>query len=64
MEGEIARTGSHIKAMAKFAVLGFGVVGSGVVELFYKNKAHIEEKAGQEMDVKYILEIRQFPASP
>ena len=64
MEGEIARTGSHIKAMAKFAVLGFGVVGSGVVELFYKNKAHIEEKAGQEMDVKYILDIRQFPASP
>lgn len=64
MEGEIARTGSHIKVMAKFAVLGFGVVGSGVVELFYKNKAHIEEKAGQEMDVKYILDIRQFPASP
>ena len=50
--------------MAKFAVLGFGVVGSGVVELFYKNKAHIEEKAGQEMDIKYILDIRKFPASP
>ena len=24
--------------MSKFAVLGYGVVGSGVVELFYKNK--------------------------
>ena len=50
--------------MSKFAVLGFGVVGSGVVELFYKNRAHIEQKAGQSMDIKYILDIREFPDSP
>ena len=30
--------------MSKFAVLGYGVVGSGVVELFYKNKEKIEKK--------------------
>lgn len=30
--------------MLKFAVLGYGVVGSGVVELFYKNKSKIEKK--------------------
>lgn len=50
--------------MSKFAVLGYGVVGSGVVELFYKNREKIEKKAGHEMDVKYILDIREFPDSP
>ncbi|MCM1226050.1 MAG: homoserine dehydrogenase [Clostridium sp.] len=50
--------------MSKFAVLGYGVVGSGVVELFYKNREKIEKRAGEEMDVKYILDIREFPDSP
>ena len=50
--------------MAKIAVLGHGVVGSGVVELFHKNKSSIEAKAGQPMDVKYILDIRDFPDLP
>jgi len=50
--------------MSKFAVLGHGVVGSGVVELFYKNKAGIEKKAGQELDIKYILDLRDFPDLP
>lgn len=48
----------------KFAVLGHGVVGSGVVELFYKNKSSIEKRAGTEMDIKYILDLRDFPDSP
>ncbi len=50
--------------MAKVAVLGHGVVGSGVVELFHKNKHSIESKAGQPMEVKYILDIRDFPNLP
>lgn len=50
--------------MSKFAVLGYGVVGSGVVELFYKNREKIQKRAGDEMDVKYILDIRDFPDSP
>jgi len=33
----------------KFAVLGHGVVGSGVVELFYKNKSSIEKRAGTDI---------------
>ncbi|WP_303835932.1 homoserine dehydrogenase [Ruminococcus flavefaciens] len=49
---------------AKFAVLGHGVVGSGVVELFYKNRKSIEKHAGTEMDIKYILDLRDFPESP
>ena len=47
--------------MLNFAVMGHGVVGSGVVELFYKNRESIVAKAGVEMDLKYILDIREFP---
>lgn len=50
--------------MKKIAVLGYGVVGSGVVELFYKNKAKIEKNTGAELDVKYILDLREFPGDP
>ena len=50
--------------MKKFAVLGYGTVGSGVVELFYKNRSKIEEKAGSQMELGYILDLREFPDSP
>ena len=43
------------------AVMGFGIVGSGVVELILKNKKTIEERCGQKtLDVKHILDIRDF----
>ncbi|MCM1133591.1 MAG: homoserine dehydrogenase [Ruminococcus flavefaciens] len=48
----------------KIAILGHGVVGSGVAELFYKNKKNIEKRAGCEMDIKYILDLRDFPNLP
>lgn len=50
--------------MAKIAVLGYGVVGSGTVEVFYKNKEALEKKAGTDLDIKYILDIRDFDDSP
>lgn len=50
--------------MAKIAVLGYGVVGSGTVEVFYKNKESLEKKAAQELDIKYILDVRDFNDSP
>lgn len=50
--------------MVKVAVLGHGVVGSGVTELISKNKKSIENRAGQEIEVKYILDLRDFPDSP
>ena len=50
--------------MSKIAVLGYGVVGSGTVELFYKNKDKIEKRSGKDLDIKYILDIRDFPDSP
>lgn len=50
--------------MKKIAVLGFGTVGSGVVELFFKNRRMIEQKAGQPLELAYILDLREFPDSP
>ena len=50
--------------MSKFAVLGHGVVGSGTVELFLKNKDNINSKQGIDLDLKYILDIRDFPGLP
>ncbi len=50
--------------MVKVAVLGHGVVGSGVVELFHKNAKSITSRAGQEIEVKRILDLREFPDLP
>ena len=47
----------------KIAVMGYGTVGSGVVEVFYKNYASIKRRTGAEMDIKYILDIRDFPGN-
>jgi len=44
--------------------MGFGTVGSGVVEVIRKNASSISRKAGQTIDIKYILDIRDFPDSP
>lgn len=49
---------------AKIAVIGHGVVGSGTVELLMKNKASIEKKIGREIEIKKILDLRDFPDSP
>lgn len=54
----------ELLVMSKIAVLGYGVVGSGTVELFYRNKEKIEKKSGKSLDIKYILDIRDFPDSP
>lgn len=51
-------------AVTQIAVMGFGVVGSGTVELFYQNKDVIEKRCGRELDIKYILDLRDFPGSP
>lgn len=46
--------------MAKIAVLGHGVVGSGVVELTISNKEGIKRRAGEAIEVKRILDLREF----
>jgi len=49
--------------MIHVALLGFGVVGSGTAEVLTQNKAIIEKKVGQEVSIKYILDLRDFPDS-
>lgn len=47
------------------AVMGYGVVGSGVVELFGKNHDSIVRRSTQsEMEIRYILDLRDFPGDP
>ncbi len=53
-----------MSSTTKIAVMGFGVVGSGTVELLDKNKDVIKNRCGQEIEVKYILDLRDFPDSP
>ena len=50
--------------MKKIAILGFGVVGSGVAEVLTENKALIEKRLGESIEIKYILDLRDFPDSP
>lgn len=50
--------------MVKVAVLGYGTVGSGVVEVIETNRALIEMRAGESLEVKYILDLRDFPGDP
>ena len=50
--------------MVGVAVIGYGVVGSGVVELLDKNNKLFEKKAGQTMEVTRILDLREFPGLP
>ena len=50
--------------MIHAAILGFGTVGSGVAEVLNMNRAQLAIKAGRELNLKYILDTREFPDSP
>ena len=50
--------------MIKVAILGYGTVGSGVVEVLTTNAGIIAKRAGQEVGVKYVLDLRDFPGDP
>lgn len=47
--------------MIKVAVLGYGTVGSGVVQVIQDNNGLIAERLGSPMEVRYILDLREFP---
>ena len=47
--------------MINVAILGYGTVGSGVFEVLNENKESISRRAGQELHVKYVLDLRDFP---
>ena len=50
--------------MLQIALLGFGVVGSGTAEVLAKNQKQIAAYCGDEVNVKYILDLREFPEHP
>ena len=50
--------------MIKIAVLGYGTVGSGVAEVIWTNQELINKRVGEELEIKYILDLREFPGTP
>lgn len=50
--------------MVKVSVLGYGTVGSGVVEILEQNKDLITKRVGQEVVLKSVLDLRDFPGDP
>ncbi|MFR4352585.1 MAG: homoserine dehydrogenase [Roseburia sp.] len=50
--------------MVEIAVMGYGTIGSGVVEVLDINRNSIAKRAGEEIRIKYILDLRDFPGDP
>ena len=50
--------------MVNIAVLGYGTVGSGVVEVINTNHDIVNKRAGQEINVKRVLDLREFSGDP
>lgn len=50
--------------MINIALLGYGTVGSGVVEVLETNRESINKRAGEELNLKYVLDLRDFPGEP
>ena len=50
--------------MIQIAVMGYGTVGSGVVEVLHTNQASIDKRVGEAVRVKYVLDLRDFPGDP
>ena len=53
-----------MKKLVNVAVLGYGTVGSGVVEVIKTNQNVVNKKSGQDIHVKYVLDLREFPGDP
>lgn len=50
--------------MINIAVLGYGTIGSGVVEVLDTNGESIAKRAGDQINIKYVLDLREFPGDP
>lgn len=50
--------------MVNIAVLGYGTVGSGVVEVIRTNQEIVNKNSGNEINIKYVLDLRDFPGDP
>ena len=47
----------------KLAIMGFGTIGSGVAAIVEQNAALIERRIGAPLEVKYVLDLREFPGT-
>lgn len=50
--------------MLKMAIMGFGTIGSGVFDVVNTNREVLKKQVGEEVEVKYVLDIREFPGQP
>ena len=50
--------------MINIAVMGYGTVGSGVVEVVNTNGKRINQRIGEELNIKYVLDLKEFPGDP
>ena len=50
--------------MVDIAVMGYGTVGAGVVEVVNTNGARISQRIGDELNIKYVLDLKEFPGDP
>lgn len=50
--------------MINIAVMGYGTIGSGVVEVLSTNGESIKKRAGKQIKIKYVLDLREFPGDP
>ena len=50
--------------MVNIAVLGYGTVGSGVVEVVDTNGSQINQRIGEELNIKNVLDFKDFPGNP
>ncbi len=50
--------------MINIAVLGYGTIGSGVVEVLNTNGDSIAKRTGDKINIKYVLDLREFPGDP
>ena len=50
--------------MVNIAVMGYGTVGSGVVEVIDTNGKRINQRIGEELNIKYVLDLKDFPGNP
>ena len=54
----------EVKIMFNIAILGFGTVGQGTYEVLTQNASIIEKRVGDRINIKYILDLRDFPDHP
>ena len=50
--------------MKQIAILGFGIVGGGIPTVLAENAEQIRRAVGDEVNIRYILDLREFPDSP